>query len=388
MVAHIDADCFFVSVELLSRPELKGRPVLVCSRTDERGIVVSASYEARPKGIRAGMPVFKAKKLCPEGVFLSSNFEKYEAISFRLMTLLRSFSPDVEPYSIDEAFVDLAGLRLLYRTNFHGICEKIQKSVLQNLGITVSIGIANSKLLAKIASDFKKPKGLTVISNLERESFLKQIPMADIPGVGPNTETFLAKCGLKTAYDVSVYERLTERLGKRGADIQAELRGISRSKVSSRDALPKSFSHTATFPDFWSDRGNIFSFSLKLLLELTRRLREFELQARVFGFFLITKGFKVAGQKIQFETPTSLDRVFIESYNKMFGSIFRHNTVYRKSGFFIARFSGESPNQMSLFEKESRSEIDPIFDKIYKKYGSCGITRGALLVPVKRRFYP
>ena len=265
-IAHIDADCFFASVELISRPELKGKPMFVCNRTDNRGIVLAATYEARPFGIRAGTPVFKAKKLCPQGIILQSNFDKYEMTSNRMMAIFRQFSPDVEICSIDEAYVDLTGLRMLYRTDYAGIGELIQKKIFAELGITISIGIASNKLLAKIASDFKKPSGLTAVTGFNRKEFLKKIPIENIPGIGKNTAALLTKYGFKTAHDISISEKIPLLLGKRGEYLSKELNGECVSKIKNTKSLPLSLSNTRTFPDFTYDKNYIYTFITKTFL--------------------------------------------------------------------------------------------------------------------------
>lgn len=378
-VAHVDADCFFAAVELLSRPDLRGKPVLVCNRIDERGIVVSATYEARPFGIRAGTPVFQAKKLCPQGIFIPSHFERYEAASFRLMEILHTFSPDVEAYSIDEAFVDLTGLRLLYRTDYAGIGNLIQEAAMQKLGITVSVGIAASKLLAKIASDFKKPAGLTFVSQRHPKEFLEKIPLGDIPGVGSNTEALLTKFGLVTAFDVASSTAIPGLLGKRGKELQSELNGIACSKVERKDVLPKSLSRTRTFPDFSSDRSYIFSFSLKLLLELTHRLRSYSLESGLLGFFLLTKNFRVFGLKEKFEAPTEEDNIAVTIFRKMFDRVWKDGEVYRKSGFFFGGLRLRRHFQATLFEDPTERRLSFAIDKIHRKFGRRALGPGSLL---------
>jgi DNA polymerase-4/DNA polymerase V len=385
-IAHVDGDCFFAAVELLNRPELKGKAVCVCNRTDQRGIVVSATYEARPFGIRAGTPVFQAKKLCPQAIFLPSHFDRYGMTSHKLMQILRTFSPDVETYSIDEAYLDLTGLRLLYRTNYQGIGAKIQTTVTQKLGITVSVGIAPTKLLAKIASDFKKPAGLTIIPLKTTSDFLRTIPIGKIPGVGRNTEALLQKYGLVTAYDLAHFPTMKKILGKRGLELQTELLGTPVYKVATNNALPKSLSHTRTFPDFSSDEKYIFSFSLKLLLDLGMRLREFELVAGEIDFFLLTKNFQSFGQKMKLSPSTNQDHIFIEAFKTIFLSIFRQNTLYRKAGFSFSDLQDtKGGEQHTLFEspenprKIQENHLYEALDSISRKYGEKGIMRGILL---------
>lgn len=351
----------------------------MCNRTDSRGIVLAATYEARPFGIRAGTPVFKAKKMCPQGIILQSNFDKYEMISNRMMAIFRQFSPDVEICSIDEAYVDLTGLRMLYRTDYAGIGELIQKKIFAELGITISIGIASNKLLAKIASDFKKPSGLTAVTGFNRKEFLKKIPIGDIPGIGKNTAALLTKYGFKTAHDISISEKIPLLLGKRGEYLSKELNGECVSKIKNTKALPLSLSNTRTFPDFTYDKNYIYTFSLNLLLGLSLRLREYGLQAKTMGFFLMTKDFKTFGLKQKIIPPTDDDTYLIPAFKMMFEKTFKTNLFYRKSGFFLSDLTRKSPYQCTLFEIPQRGNLSLAIDSIYKRFGSKGITRGALL---------
>lgn len=377
-IAHIDADCFFASVELRDAPELKGKPILICNRADRRGIVVSASYEARPAGIRAGTAVFQAQKLCPAGILIPAHFEKYSEASNSLMAILRNFSPDVETASIDEAYVDLTGLRLLYRTDYAGIAQRIQNAVKTKLGITISIGIAASKLLAKMASDYKKPAGLMVVSQKNREGFLHKCKIGDVPGIGRNTEALLKKYNLQTALDAANSSLIPKILGKRGKIMQAELAGISLSPIQESQALPKSLSRTRTFPEFSREREYICSFSRELLISLLRHLRSFDMEAKIIGFFLLTKNFRIFGLKKKLAQPTSEDLPFLNLFDEMFKQIFKENEIYRKSGFFLNKLRQKGPTQTTLFEGPQK-EISGVLDSISKKYGSETIIRGSLL---------
>lgn len=379
-IAHIDCDCFFAAVELLDLPHLKGKPVFVCNRTDTRGIVVSATYEARVYGIKAGTPVFKAKTMCPQGILVPCHFEKYEAISLRLMQLLSEISPDTESCSIDEAFVDLTGLRLLYRTSYAGIGELIQKKARDELGITVSVGIAPTKLLAKLASDFKKPAGLTLVTEHQREDFLAHIKLSDIPGVGSNTENYLLKKGFSTALDLAKSSSLSSLLGKRGQDLWNELNGISINPVRRVQRDPKSLSHTRTFPDFLSDAQKIHSFSLNLLISLMRRLRRYQVEAGAMEFFLLTKNFQKYEAFYHFEGPTDEEPLCIEIFKKLFKKVFKEGEIYRKSGFFLTGLCPQGEEQGTLFDGPfTDKNLGKALDKISEKYGVEGITRGSLL---------
>src|SRR5512134_3527724 len=191
-IMHIDADAFFASCEQAIHPELKGKPVITGK---ERGIVAAASYEAKAKGVSRGVRLSDVKKLCPDAVIVLSDYETYSLFSLRMFEILRRFSPDVEEYSIDEAFVDLTGLRRSFHGPYGMIAQKMQEAVETELGITVSVGVSLSKVLAKIGSKHQKPHGLTLIPGRDIHLYLDKLPVEKVWGIGPNTAAFLGKIG-------------------------------------------------------------------------------------------------------------------------------------------------------------------------------------------------
>ena len=186
-IAHLDADAFFASCEQAVRPELRGRPVITGK---ERGIVAAASYEAKARGVKRGMRLFEAKKVCPGVVLMPSDYETYSLFSMRMFEIIRRFSPDIEEYSIDEAFIDLTGLRRKFHGPYGEIARQMQETVHRELGITVSVGVSLTKVLAKIASKHNKPRGLTLIPGREIHSYLKDLPVGKLWGIGANTEAY------------------------------------------------------------------------------------------------------------------------------------------------------------------------------------------------------
>ncbi len=375
-IAHIDADCFFASVELLDFPHLKGKPVLVCSRTDRRGIVLAATYEARPFGIRAGTPIFKAVEACPKAHILQSNFHKYSKVSLQLMHILGDFSPDIEVSSIDEAYMDLTGLRLMYRSSYSDIAEKIKKTVFEKLGITVSIGLATTKTIAKIASDFKKPYGLTVVSENSREAFLKDMPVEKIAGVGRNTQALLNKYGIYTIPQMIAAQTVVKQLlGKRGVELITELSGLSLWRVQQNNAAQKSLSHTSTFHDFLTEKQTIYDYCLKLLKQMTHSLRTRGIEAKTFTFFLMKKDFSSISCEHTFNFFCNDDDTYIKALReKMFPFCFREGFIYRKAGFLLPIVKIEGPKQYSLFEipekEEKKTRFSQIADGLRERFGS------------------
>ena len=251
-IMHIDMDAFFASVEQLENPDLKGKPVIVGH--EHRGVVAAASYEARAFGVHSAMPTFKAKKLCPQGIFVQPKHGRYSHYSRLVIDIFRNFSPVVEQASIDEAYIDATGLEGLFGPP-ELLGQAIKNAVLQGTGLSCSVGIAPVKFLAKIASDLKKPNGLTIILPQDVPAFLHNLPIGRIPGVGPRTKEVLTLLGVKTAGDVlnlppQVLER---RLGKMGEVILKRAQGLDDSKVEPYNA-PKSEGREHTLDEDTKDK--------------------------------------------------------------------------------------------------------------------------------------
>jgi DNA polymerase-4/DNA polymerase V len=197
-IVHIDGDAFFASCEQSRRPKLQGRPVVTGK---ERGIVASMSYEAKARGVTRGMRIADIRKICPDAVILPSDYETYSLLSKRFFAIVRRYTPDVEEYSIDECFCDLTGLRRPLRMSYLKIAERMKRDLDAELGFTFSVGLAPNKVVAKIASKWQKPSGLTAIPGRELHRFLTKLPVEKVWGIGPNTTAFLQKHGIRTALE-------------------------------------------------------------------------------------------------------------------------------------------------------------------------------------------
>jgi len=196
-IMHIDLDAFFVSVEQALSPELRGKPVVVGGKPDRRGVVASASYEARRFGLHAGMPLATAYRLCSQAVFIEGSFSRYRDASQRFMNILADFSPYLEPVSLDEAYLDVTGFESLYGS-IHQMAVAIKQRIKNELGLCASIGIASCKVVAKVASELSKPDGLLEVAAGEEHSFLAPLPIAKLPGIGKKTERVLGGLGIAT----------------------------------------------------------------------------------------------------------------------------------------------------------------------------------------------
>ena len=274
-ILHLDMDAFFAAVEQHDNPRLKGKPVIVCGDPEGRGVVSTASYEARPFGVKAGMPVAQAKRLCPQGVFIKGDIQKYIKLSLQIIDILKTFTPLVEPYSIDESFLDVTGCEGLFGPPV-GIAKLIKAEIRRKFDLTCSIGVAPNKLLAKMASDFQKPDGLVVIRQEDVPEKIWPLPVRALMGVGEKTEKVLHGLGIKTIGDLARYpvEPLEYRLGVVGKALHAMAWGIDNSPVRPSGLPIKSMSNEYTLPEDTTNQEILKAHIMRLSCEVGRRLRK------------------------------------------------------------------------------------------------------------------
>ncbi|MBI4296995.1 MAG: DNA polymerase IV [Chloroflexi bacterium] len=253
-ILHADLDAFFVSVEQALAPELMGQPVVVGGRPGGRGVVASASYEARGYGIHAGMPLHQAQRLCPRAIFLPGRFARYQEASERFLDMLAELSPDIEPLGIDEAYMDLTGFEPFYGPA-RETARRLKERVRRELDITVSVGIASAKVVAKVASDLKKPDGLVEVPPGGERAFLAPLPLARLPGAGPRVREVLRALGVATVGGLAKLPLsfLKEALGVQGEALHSWAQGIDPRPVAA-PAPAKSISRSTTLPRNTLDR--------------------------------------------------------------------------------------------------------------------------------------
>src|SRR5512143_686484 len=304
-ILHLDADAFFASCEQAIHPELQGRPVITGK---ERGIVAAASYEAKARGVSRGVRLSEVKKICPDAVILPSDYETYSLFSVRMFEILRRFSPDVEEYSIDEAFVDLTGLRRSYHGPYESIAKKMQETIQQELGLSVSVGISLSKVLAKIGSKHRKPHGITMIPGREIHLFLEKLPVEQVWGIGPNTAAFLKKCGITTALQFARKDDsfVKKHLSKPYQEIWNELNGRSVYPVTTEMKNSyQSISKARTFTPPSGDETFVFAQLSKNLENACIKARRYRLSATRLILFLRTQEFRDTGVEIRLNRATA-----------------------------------------------------------------------------------
>jgi DNA polymerase-4 len=256
-IAHVDMDAFYASVEQRDRPELRGLPVIVGADPKGRGVVSAASYEARVFGVRSAMPISKAARLCPHGVFVPVDMAKYARVSDEFMALLGEFSPLVEPVSVDEAFVDLTGTASLFGPAPEAV-RTIKRRIRAETGLTASAGLASNKFIAKIASDLRKPDGMVVVEPGREAEFLAPLPIERLWGVGKATAKALGALGIATIGQLQRLSRATlvSRLGEHGADLHELAFGRDERTVTPWTA-PKSMGAETTFERDSDDRTRL-----------------------------------------------------------------------------------------------------------------------------------
>jgi DNA polymerase-4 len=349
-IAHVDADAFFASVEQAVHPELKGRPVITGA---ERGIVAAASYEAKARGVKRGVPLHQVKEVCPECVLLPSDYETYSLYSKRIFAILRRFTPVVEEYSIDEAFCDLTGLRRLYRTNYRGIAARMKEEVGRELDITVSIGVSLSKSLAKLCSKLRKPNGLAAVDGRHIHVLLARTSLPEVWGFGPNSVALLKKHGLKNALDfVLKPERFASKLmGKVGRELWAELRGECVYEVSAEaQGKQMSISKTKTFTPPSSERDYVWARALRNLESACIKVRRHDLVARGVSLYLRSQTYDHAAKDAKLARPTSSTNELAAVLVGLFDDIYRPGVLYRATGVVLFELAERTPSQFTLFE--------------------------------------
>jgi DNA polymerase-4 len=382
-ILHLDADAFFASCEQAVHPELRGKPVITGK---ERGIVAAASYEAKSKGITRGVSLHEVKKICPDAVIVPSDYETYSLFSVRMFGILRRFSPDVEEYSIDEAFVDLTGLRRSFHGPYRMIAAKMQEAIGTELGITVSVGVSLSKVLAKIGSKHNKPHGLTIIPGRDIHLYLEKLPVEKVWGIGPNTAAFLRKFGIFTALQFARKDEefLQKHLSKPYQEIWHELNGRSVYPVvtESKESY-QSISKTKTFTPPSGDRTFVFAQLSKNLENACIKARRHNLAATRLILFLRTQEFRDAGVEIKLSRPTSYPADLFGPIREGFDHLFQSKNRYRQTGVVLAGLTPETKIQYSLFDDTAKierlSRVYHVVDTVAERYGKYTLHHAASL---------
>lgn len=380
-ILHIDADAFFASCEQSRDPKLRGCPVITGS---ERGIVSSMSYEAKARGVTRAMRLSEVRKLCPDVVMLPSDYETYSILSKRFFAIVRRYTPDVEEYSIDECFADLTGLRRAFHMSYEGIAEKIKKELDTELGFTFSLGLAPTKVLAKIASKWNKPSGLTVIPGSKAHLFLAKMPTEKVWGIGPNTSAYLTKLGVHTALDFAVKseEWVRAHMTKPHIEIWSELRGTQIYELTTEEKHTyASVQKTKTFTPASSDPKFVFAQLSKNIENACIKLRRHNLAATSAMFFLKTQEFSYKGWELSFSHPTAFPHEIVGAIEESFNEIFDSRKLYRATGVVMMKLVEDNVSQLDLFGERLRildsKKLYAAVDAINEKFGKHKVYLGS-----------
>jgi len=379
-IVHVDMDAFFASVEQHDNPEYRGKPVIVGADPKKgkgRGVVAACSYEARKYGIHSAMPISIAYRKCPHAVYLRGNMHRYAEISDRILGILEQFTPDIEPVSIDEAFLDITGSHHLFGTP-EETCIMIKKTVKKETGLTASIGLAPNKMTAKIASDIKKPDGLVIVDDSSLLPFLHPLPVNRIWGIGEKSMKVLIRMGIKTIGDLAAYdpEKVVEMFGKNGMHVWELANGIDPREVES-DETVKSISNEHTFPEDTDDMEDIKDILMYLSEKVSRRMRKNGFKCRTITLKIRFRDFKTYTRAVTIAEPSNFATILYENCINHLKDFDLQRKAVRLLGVKASNLI-DTFWDTSLFTKDpgrsgKKENIHRALDKIKDKYGEGSI---------------
>ncbi|HVA93277.1 MAG TPA: DNA polymerase IV [Candidatus Dormibacteraeota bacterium] len=385
-ILHVDMDAFFVSVELLDRPELRGKPVVVGGQADQRGVVSSASYEARKYGIHSAMPLRTAARLCPHAVFLDCRHHLYSQWSDRVAAILGKYSPVVEMASVDEAYLDLAGTERLHGPPMaaaHALLVEITAST----GLPCSAGLARTRLVAKVASDQAKPRGLLWVPAGSEETFLAPLEVRRIPGIGKVTAAALQAAGIETVGQLAAatQEKLERDFGQWGTALHRKARGGDTYEFFV-DAEPKSISHNHTFSFDTEDRTALDATLSLLSQKAMKRLRDAGLSASTVTLTIRYAGFETITRAHTLREPTHLDPIVFESVRELFERNWDRSRKVRLLGVALSSFTrgGEQLDLLDAARREKMEKLAQAADKLRDRFGFSKVQFGGSIASMSR----
>lgn len=382
MILHIDMDAFYASVEQLDNPDLRGKPVMVGGYSN-RGVVTAASYEARKFGVHSAMPMFKAKKLCPQGIVVPGRMERYSEISKKVFSLLETLTPLVEPVSIDEAYVDLTGCERILGTP-QEIALNIKQRIKEAVDLSCSIGIAPVKFLAKIASEINKPDGLTIITPDQVLSFIESLPIRKVPGVGKVMLKTIAQLGIKTLGDINKFpeKMIRKRFGKFGRRLISLSKGSDDSAVTPH-LEPKSVSTESTLSEDTNDLNLLRRRLLKASEQVGRRLRKYRLKTKTISIKIKLSDFKQITRSVTIKESTGSSKTIYHNASALLDE-YRLPKKVRLIGVGASNLvDSKMPSQLGLFNSgekkdENWEKVEKAIDDISSKFGKNTIKKATL----------
>ncbi|HUI83362.1 MAG TPA: DNA polymerase IV [Candidatus Binatia bacterium] len=388
-IFHVDMDAFFVSVEELFDPSLKGKPVVVGGQRNERGVVSAASYAARKFGVHSAMPLRTAAKLCPQAIFVDGHPDRYREYSARVYEVLNGFSPKLEMVSVDEAYIDMTGTERLHGPPMRA-ADALHVAMKQQTHLNCSIGIGTSRLIAKVCSDQAKPNGVLWILPGREAEFLAPLDVRKIPGVGKVMEKRLQEMGITKVSDLAGRDEswLEENFGALGLALAGKARGVDAGgwfdADIGEDVGPRSISHEHTFSHDTADAEQLESTLARLSEMVCRRLREQKLHARTLQLKLRDAGFHTITRAHTVGQPTSVDSEVFAAIRELFRANWKGDAI-RLLGVHVSHFADES-GQVSLDGQRSHEKWNQALsaaDRLREKYGESAVS---LATGMKARF--
>jgi DNA polymerase-4 len=379
-ILHLDMDAFYASVEQYDQPHLRGRPVVVGGHR-QRGVVCAASYEARAFGVHSAMPMARAVQLCPQAVVLPVRMQRYREVSREIFSIFAQFTDQIEPLSVDEAFLDVTGSRALFGSGVE-IAQEIRRRVRVETGLAVSAGIATNKFLAKMASEAAKPDGLKEITPGEVDDFLLSLPVSALWGVGRTAEEKLAAYGISTVAGLRTLslEALRKHFGKNGARLYELCRGVDSRPVRS-DEESKSIGHEDTFEFDLLDPEEIRRALLSLSERVASRLRRKELQGSRVTLKVKYTDFTTITKSKTLNIGISNGSVIFQQATELMEKTDSSRPI-RLLGITLSTLDPLGSGQSDLFDDKNRKRLcrlDQAVDKLQRKYGENGVRKGSLL---------
>ena len=371
----IDMDAFFASVEQARRPELRGKPVVVGGSAENRGVVSTSSYEARACGVRTAMPISRARRVCPEAIYLPVDMAAYVEAQGKVLEVFGRYTDLVEPVSIDEAFLDVTGSRRLFGPP-EEIARSIQREVAGELGLSCSIGIGPTKMLAKIAAELDKPGGLTTLTWADVRGRLREMPVRTLPGVGPATEKRLAELGVSTVGELQdVPSAALEAAFKSPAWLREAAVGGSDSPVIAEPRAPKSRGHEVTFAHDSADPEFLRATLLDLADQVSSDVRREGYAGRTVALRIRDARFRTTGKQRTLAAPTDSTSVIYETALSLLGEVHEPGRLLRLLGLSLGGLT--EAGQAELGEAPPDRVRDAAVDRVRGRYGAGALKRGS-----------
>ena len=389
IIVHVDMDAFFAAVEQLMNPALRGKPIIIGADPrggKGRGVVSTASYEARRYGVHSAMPISRAYALCPHGIYLRPNGKAYTQYSKKIMEILQQFSPQLEQLSIDEAFLDVTHSIHLW-PSITALGEAIKQKIKDETGLTASVGIAPSKAVAKIASDFQKPDGLTIVPPHKVLEFLGALPIHKLWGVGEKTLQQLQALGVQTVSQLREFplEVLQARFGKAGAHLYAMARGEDDRPVDNTEEI-KSISNEHTFDMDVADEEILVDTLMVLAEKVAHRLRQNGIRGKTVHLKLRYFDFRTLTRSRTLPIYTTLTSEIFSVVKELLENNWDHQTPVRLLGVGVSHLASENQIQLSIWdvENEKKLQAEKVLDELQQKFGPLGLTHARALA-VRRK---